>query len=228
MTETAVALTPLDLAAARGVRAGLVYLGSEFCENLLPKPAQFRKAAAPPGRRVVLVTPFLTEPSLKAVERLIQSRPAGSGRLELVANDLGLVRLAAKKYRGRVALSLGRVLAGLLRNSPDDFIERFIAEHGVERVEADRPDIAARWARFGLPVSFHAPYAAAGLTRFCPWERRWTGGRCRFSCRRGPRALKSRLLPEPLYLSTAGYFTAGEKPGGRNIDRLVYDPAGKL
>lgn len=228
MTETAVSITPDKLAAARGVGASAVYLGSEFCENLLPTPAQLKKVAALPGKRVVLVTPFLTEPSLKKVEMLIKSWPASRGKLEIVANDIGLIHLAAKKYKAKVALSAGRVLAGLLRNSPDAFVEKFIAEHGIARVEVDRAEIADRFTRFGLPASFHAPYAVAGLTRFCPWERRWTGGRCRYSCRKGPRALKSRLMPETLYLSTAGYFTAGEKPGGRNIDRVVYDPAGKL
>lgn len=228
MTETAVLVTPDKLAAARGVRACAVYLGSEFCENLLPAPAQLKKAAALPGRRAVLVTPLLTEPSLKKVELLIKTWPAARGKLEIVANDIGLVHLAAKKYGAKVSLTAGRVLAGMLRNSPDAFVEKFIAEHGIARVETDRAEIAGRFTRFGLPLSFHAPYAVAGLTRFCPWERRWTGGRCRFSCRKGPRPLKSRLLPEPLYLNAAGYFTAGKKPGGRNIDRVVYDPAGKL
>lgn len=230
MMETGILTDPKKLSAASGVKASLIYLGSEFCQNLLPTPAQFGKALALPGKRLVLATPLLTEPGLAAVERLLRAYPARGGKLELVANDLGLLRLVSKKYRGRVAPVIGRVLAGILKVSPDDFIKRFLAEHGIARLEADRAETVERYSGFpGLAFTFHAPYAYAGLTRFCPWEKRWTGEKCRFSCLRGPKKLQSRLLPEPLYLVNAGYFTAGGRPGGSGrIDRLVYDPAGKL
>ncbi len=228
MKETGILLTPDGLAAARGVRADLVYLGSEFCENLLPTPAQFKRARALPGKRAVLVTPLLTERGLKKAEAVVRSCAAAGG-LEVVVNDLGLAGLLAKKYPRKTVLSAGRVLAGILSASPDPFLARLFKEHGIARLEADRAETVERFSRLpGLRFTFHAPYAYAGLTRFCPWEKRWTGGRCGFSCRRGPKKLASRLLPEPLYLIGAGYFTAGGKPGGGPIDRVVYDPAGKL
>lgn len=224
MTETCISLSPKTPLPGRGVKTDLFYLGSEFCQNLLPTPAQFKKARALAGRPVALTTPLLTGNALAAVEAVLRAHPAGKDKLEVVANDLGLIHLAARKYAGKVTLSLGRVLAGFLKSSPDPFLEKFFREHGINRVETDRPDLVRRFSRLpGLCFSYHAPYACAGVTRFCPWERLWTGERCGYSCRRGARKLQSRLLPETLYLVSAGYFTAGEKPGGGRIDRLVYD-----
>lgn len=224
MTETCISLNPKTPLPGRGVKTDIFYFGSEFCQNLLPTPAQFKKARALAGRPVALSTPLLTGDALKAVEAVLRAHPAGKEKLEVVANDLGLIHLAAKKYSGKVSLSLGRVLASYLKSSPDPFLEKFFNENGISRVEADRPDLVRRFSRIpDLSFSYHAPYAFAGVTRFCPWERLWTGKKCGFSCLRGARKLQTRLLPETLYLVNAGYFTAGEKPGGGRIDRLVYD-----
>lgn len=222
MTKTGITLNPRTLASGRGTPADMVYFGSEFCQNLLPTPAQFVRARALTRRPVALATPLLTGDALRAVEAVLRAHPAGQGRLEVVANDFGLIHLAAKKYSGKVSLSVGRVLAGYLKSSPNPFLAKFFREHGISRLEADRPETVERFSRFAcLSFSYHASYACAGVTRFCPWEKLWTGKRCRFSCQRGARRLESRLLPETLYLVNAAYFTAGAKPGGGRIDRLV-------
>ena len=200
----------------------MVYFGSEFCQNLLPTPAQFKRARALAGRPVALATPLLTGNALAAVEAVLRAHPAGQGRLEVVANDFGLIHLAAGKYADRVSLSVGRVLAGYLKSSPNPFLAKFFREHGISKLEADRATTVERFSRSCRPsFNYHAAYTCAGVTRFCPWEKLWTGERCRYSCQRGARKLESRLLPETLYLVNAAYFTAGVKPGGGRIDRLV-------
>ena len=211
-----------------GPKSDIIYLGSEFCPNLLPGPAEFGRALKLFKKRAVLVTPFLTDRRFRNIEAIIRGYSGAEDPLEIVANDLGLIHLVRKKYAAKVRLSLGRILSHALRSSGGAFMEKFFAENRISRIEADSADLLDCYGRFpGLSCSYHIPYSYMGVTRFCPWEKRWVEEKCRFTCLGGGRKLTSRLLPQPLYLMHSGYFIHGSMPpGNRGIDRIVYPPSG--
>lgn len=211
-----------------GLKNDLVYLGGEFCQNLLPGPEEFGRALKTFKKRVVLVTPFLTDRLFKSIEAIIRKYSGGDGPLEIVANDIGLIHRVREKYASKARLSLGRILGNmLLKSSREAFIAKFLAENGITRIEADSAELLDRYGRLGgLSFTYHIPYSYLAVTRFCPWEKHWVDEKCRYTCLGAARKLTSRLIPRPLHLINCGYFADGGKPARNgNIDRIVYQPS---
>lgn len=223
--EKAVAMSAPEFRAARPSALkgfGLLYLGDEFCQNLLPSRADFLNAVEKFGGRVVLVTPLLTDAVFDEMERIITSFPAGGERLEVVVNDLGLLHTAARRYAGRVSVTLGRVFAHRVKVMPPGFAAGFLKKHGVKRIELDDPALLARFEGFeGVKFSFHTPLRYLSTTRFCPWESHWPGS-CSLTCLGKTRKLEHPRLPRPLFLKGQAYGlkTAGI-PAHPALDRVV-------
>ena len=226
--QTAMILNGRRFSARHSVpEIDVIYLGSEFCPNLLPGPVEFGRALKLFKKRVVLATPFLTDRRFGNIEAIIRKYSSEETPLEIVANDLGLIHLVRQKYAPRARVALGRILGHALRSSGDAFLEKFFAENRVFRVETDSPDLLARYERFpGLSHTYHIPYSYMGVTRFCPWERHWVEEKCRYACLGRAKKLTSSLIPRPLHLMSSGYFARGPMPPrNRGIDRIVYQPS---
>ncbi|MCM2267831.1 MAG: hypothetical protein NDI60_08690 [Elusimicrobiales bacterium] len=117
------ARTAALLAAGRGkLAAGLkkfdsVYIGAEFCENLLPPPAELARQAAfflKLGKQVRVLTPLVTEKGLGRLAGCIKTLlrlggGAHAGRIELTVNDIGAARLA-RELAPKLPVALGRLL----------------------------------------------------------------------------------------------------------------------
>lgn len=212
-------------AALRGVKR--LYLGDEFCSNLLPDGEDMRRAASL-GAAVTLVTPLLSDEAFDRVEALAGGFPRGSARLEIVVNDLGLLRVLRGRRWGRVAVSLGRVLGHRVKVMPPDFARAFLKEHRVSRVELDDPALLPRFEPFGLKVSYHLPFRYISTTRFCPWELHWPAP-CSFACLGRVRKLEHPRLPAPLLLSGQAYgLRSAAAPRHPLIDRVVTGPRLKV
>ena len=209
-----------------GLKAGLIYLGSEFCQNLLPGPEEFGRALKVFRKPVVLATPLLTDGLFGNIETIIRKYAGKKERLEIVANDLGLIRLVAKKYASKTRLSLGRILGDFLSSAPDAFLEKFFAENGITRVEADSQDMLSRYSRLKkLSCTCHIPWSHMAVTRYCPWEKHWVSEKCRHTCLGKSKKLTEARLRRPLRLINCGYFVeSGELPKIGKMDRIVYSP----
>lgn len=210
-----------------GAKSDFVYLGSEFCQNLLPGPAEFGRALKTFGKPIVLVTPFLTDSLFGNIEAIIRKYADKMKKLEIVANDLGLLHLAAKKYSEVTKLSLGRLLGDFLKTAADPFLEKFLSKHGVSRIEADSPELLRRYSSLqNLSITYHIPYSHMAVTRYCPWENHWTGEKCRYTCLGKSKKLEEKRLRRPLRLVNCGYFIEdGKIPKSGRIDRIVYSPS---
>lgn len=167
-----------------------VYLGPEFCENLLEtgicsEVVKFRKM----GKKVCLLTPLLTEKGLgtlaaifKELGNLFRAGRLSAEGLELTINDFGALELAAREKlpfllnSGRqftpncFTTPLGRIA---VLNSP---ALDFFAERGISRYELStcgarlktnygRPGSAYPKARFNLTLYY--PYLPFAYTRTC-------------------------------------------------------------
>lgn len=215
-------LGPRALKAAKGF--DVLYLGDEFCLNLLPEPEEFSRARRAFAGRVVLTTPLLTDAALDSVLRIVDANASAREPLEVVVNDLGLLCELRRRRAGRVRASLGRVFGHRVKVMPRAFAEGFLAEQGLARIELDDPALLGRFAPFGLPLSFHAGFRYVSVTRFCPWELHWPGP-CAHACVGRARTLEHAKLPQPLVLRGASYGlkTAGA-PRHPLLDRIVTEP----
>jgi len=89
-----------------------VYFGHETCEYLLPAAdaiSDWARSARDRGIALTLVTPFLTNPGLDRIRRLVDCLSAIDGALEVVCSDWGLLDVLAREHV--VTPVLGRLLA---------------------------------------------------------------------------------------------------------------------
>lgn len=183
-----------------------LHLGSEFCETLLPSPAQLNAAIAAAVRRgldVSLVTPMMSDHGLAALARLLRLLPPGS---EVTANDWGTLALLRRDHPELEAVA-GRLLCKMVKDPRLPSAEwarlyphgvhswpfrALLARLGVRRIELDAPPFAAAedFRSDSLRVAVHAPYGYSVKGRACkigslhqPDDRKFmTGHRCRKEC----------------------------------------------
>ncbi|MBI4350190.1 MAG: hypothetical protein HY550_02020 [Elusimicrobia bacterium] len=200
---------------------GAVMLGSEFCAGLLPSPEEAVSAAASFKGRLILATPMLTEAGLAAVKKILAALGGARG-LEVIANDLGLLEYLRSGFRGRAAVSCGRILTHRVRIMPRDYAEKFLARYGIRTFEVDDAAVLKRLEPYGLALSWHYPFKYATVTRFCPWEERWASS-CERSCLGRAERLRHPGLPVTLWRSGAAYFVRGQR-SRKDLARNIYTP----
>ncbi|HBA61980.1 MAG TPA: hypothetical protein DCZ92_14430 [Elusimicrobia bacterium] len=186
--EAAAAATAASPEKLRAVLARFdrVYLGAEFCANLLPSPETARAQAAfflSRGKKVTFLTPMSGPaglPKLKAVLKALSrlSRPGRQkGTLELTVNDFGALELAAQ-LKLPLKLNLGRLLydnlfmfsAGRLLLTSRAALDFFL-KAGVSRFELSSPgrrfraDLGRAGGKFA--ISLYYPYLNLTSTRAC-------------------------------------------------------------
>jgi hypothetical protein len=224
--EKALLLSAPALRAAvhKKLSGGLLYLGDEFCQNLLPSPEDFALALEKFPGRVALVTPLLTDAVFDVVEEIIKRRSSPRRRLEVIVNDLGLLQTLKTGYARRVTVSLGRVLAHRVKVMPRGFAAGFLKKFNVKRVELDDPALLPRFEGLGLKFSYHSPLRYVSVTRFCPWELHWPEP-CGYACLGRVKKLEHPRLPAPLLLRGQAYcLEAPGVPRHPALDRVVLEP----
>ncbi len=180
--------------------------GSEFCENLLPSPAQLRKMlklAEAHGLAFSLVTPICSDRSITRLRKLLALLPS---RAEVVANDWGVLRLLHANFPALVPVA-GRLICKQVKDPRLPSAQwtalyphgihaaPFIAllrRFGVGRVEMDVAPFAAAAELHSpqLAVSAHASWGFAVKGRACrigslnlPDEDKFAiDGKCRREC----------------------------------------------
>jgi hypothetical protein len=167
-----------------------LYFGDEFCERLLPGPAELQEvmdSARGTGLQFTLVTPYVTQAGLQQVERLAALLPDST---EVVVNDWGVVRMLQSRFP-RLVPVLGRLMTKIKRGPRIvNFLDRlppaalahlrrtnlgvpvyqqFLRANGIERVELDNPfqGLDLSDVPGDLHLSLHIPFAYVTTTRFC-------------------------------------------------------------
>ncbi len=170
-----------------------LYFGMEFCERLLPSPAQLKRALTFAGDNSLaftLVTPYVTDKGLTQVEKLVSMLCALRPESELVFNDWGIFHLLQEK-RYPVKPVLGRLLNKLKRGprivpvmdripetALDYFmtpnlsipeVRSFLLQRGIARVECDNLLQGLNLDDVGndVRISLYLPFAYVTTSRFC-------------------------------------------------------------
>ena len=166
-----------------------VYLGAEFCENLLEEgvcaeAVRLQKE----GKKVCLLTPLLTEKGIgrlsavfKKLRGLWRAGRLDAARLEITVNDFGAMALAARE-KLPFKLSAGRQFSynsfALMKDSVkvlNRLALEFFAQRGVDRYEISAAGAVPR-TNFGkgscfagekFSFSVYYPYLNLTTTRTC-------------------------------------------------------------
>lgn len=97
----------------------IIYFGNEFCQWLMPKVADLLKVRAfcnESGKALTLVTPWVTDSGIDSVRKLLESYLKTEGRLEVVVNDLGVLKLMSDEFKGRADIIAGRLFSNQRRD----------------------------------------------------------------------------------------------------------------
>jgi hypothetical protein len=165
------------------LRPTLLYVGSEFCERLLPEPAQLARTltdAADAGLSVGLLTPVASPETLRALDPLCALLPPGAA---VVVNDWGVARRLRERHPLLQPVA-GRILCRMLKDPrlgnpqyappvnhglDSPWLRRMLDRLGIARVEMDLPLFASAdsFAAVPLPLGVHLPFAFVAKGRMC-------------------------------------------------------------
>ncbi|MFH1641574.1 MAG: hypothetical protein ABIC04_01610 [Nanoarchaeota archaeon] len=192
--EKVIFITQKELLKYWSKKYNRIYFGIEFCQNLIPKLKEVQEVfefTQKHGIGFSYVTPFVTEKGLKKLEEHFQYLKRKKKNIEIVINDLGILRLLSKKFKGIFTLILGRLL---IKHKRDPTIFKFLdkipikaAEHfkqsnvnvpafqeflikkDIRRVEMDNllQGIGDDLSHSKIKASLYYPYAYLTTTRLC-------------------------------------------------------------
>ncbi len=160
-----------------------LYLGSEFCEHLLPTPRTLKKAlqsATAVGLRTTLLTPVASPDVIRKLSALLPLLPEQG---EVVINDWGVAALVSESYPELRPIA-GRILCRMIKDprlpGPDwapqcapaldsGSLYSLFGRLGLERIELDVPLFPAKdfFARLPFPKGVHLPYVYVAKGRMC-------------------------------------------------------------
>lgn len=158
-----------------------IYLGSEFCEHLLPEPSVIKKAlrsSVLADYQLSLLTPISSPGTLEKLNKSLPVLPEGT---EVIVNDWGVAHFIRKNYPG-LKLIAGRILCRTLKEPrTDDASRKAIARFDPEswlsmldyfeisRMEVDIPLDVNRenFANLPRPTSIHIPFTCVAKGRMC-------------------------------------------------------------
>lgn len=89
-----------------------IYYGSEFCQNLIPALDNLKiifSATKRKGKKLTLLTPYVTRYGLEKLEPLFQYLNKQNSQTEIVFNEWGIFKLIKQDYRN-IKPVLGRLL----------------------------------------------------------------------------------------------------------------------
>lgn len=223
--EKTISLTPSDLRvvdAARLKGYDAVYLGSEFCQNLVPSAADYEKLRAMFPGPVVTMTSLLTESGLAKASEFVSTCLSKQKSFEIVVNDWGFLSFLKKKCKKKAKPILGRLIMWEIARMDKKFLNSFCAEYGIESVETDCQDVLDFLDGYGGRINFNFPFRFRSVTRFCPVIKNFNSHACAGACKGAPAKLTNpEVLGEPLYMRGNAYFTPNALLTHKSIKRTV-------
>jgi hypothetical protein len=226
--EYAISLTPYQsrkIKPAILLKYDRVYIGSEFCQNILPSIEDIKFLRTKGVKKITLLTGLMVTRRLKEFEKSLESIFKVEKKIEIVVNDLGLLRFLHLNYPKRADILLGRPVSIDYLRMPKEFLKGFFNKYNIKRIESDENNMVEDLPLNSfLKVSFHFPLHYVCMTRYCPFEKKLTLN-CRHSCENKILKLKhSGMGKSPLILHNNAYFFANKPCYHKTVKRLVYKP----
>ncbi|MFH1691147.1 MAG: hypothetical protein ABIC68_01045 [Candidatus Omnitrophota bacterium] len=229
-----------------------VYLGSEFCENILPDKNELLKiirCCLKKNISYTLVTPYCSDHGIDRVKKLIKFYPDNE---EIVVNDPGILDILIEKKKW--VLVFGRVLTKNIKdprihgvnikqmklfqksNIESTLLHNFLDLNNILRVEIDnvlqgyREDIFKKNVKFTL----HYPYVYITASRNCIFNENIHGKRylglelkkCKKVCLKNPLISRYKSIALPIFHTGKASFYKNDvlkiKTISPNLNRIVF------
>lgn len=225
-----------------------VYVGSEFCQNLLPysrKLYELAKCCRDHDIRVSLMLPPVTQRGVKSAISVMNTFYDVIS--EVVVNDYGLLEMIKGRYPN-LDMVIGRMISHTIfpisnqtRAQSSELLKYLMDYYGVKRIEVDERnsqimvDVPREYQR-KLSLSLYFPYVVAAMTRRCVFPNLFTNDmkkfedfKCNQECLKidNRLKLKNSAVKEEIYLYGNAHFvkrtTMSKNLEKYCIDRVVYD-----
>ncbi|MBU2529428.1 MAG: hypothetical protein KKD35_00155 [Elusimicrobia bacterium] len=226
--EYAISLTPHQ---SRNIKPAIlrkydrVYLGSEFCQNILPSIDDINFLHDKGIKKISLLSGLMVTKRLQEFEKLLLPIFKNKKIIEIAVNDLGLLRFLNLNYPKRSDILLGRPVSIDYMRMSEKFLKSFFKKYNIKRIESDENNMVENLSpKSFLKVSFHFPLRYVCMTCYCPFEKKIALS-CRHSCENKILKLKhSKMDKSPLILHNNAYFFQNEPSYHKAVKRLVYKP----
>lgn len=195
---------------------GSVAVGSEFCQNQLPKPEDLKKFHRKTGIKPAIATSIMTDSGLKLWAGFFGKLAEIGLSEEVIINDFGILPLVKGKFK----LCIGRIMARDFSKMGLSWALKFFSENGVTGIEADTPELLREVKRFGLAVSWHRGYSLTAPTTFCPFEKHFRAV-CSKACLGETPILKNADIGYAVTLVEKAYFRKEKRGIPAGISRVI-------
>lgn len=223
-----------------------VYIGSEFCQNLLPEVNYLKQILNQlSDKKISLITPIVNEVGLLKIGQILDFLTKEVKSLEIIVNDFGVLNLVHHKYPFIVPV-LGRIISQqvvtLYPNSSvkdANTIKTLCSKYNIDRIEIDtkgkNTSIEIPKSIKKLKVSLYYPYLLVTTTNRCIIPRLFDESydvnknyKCHQECLKIQKAITFSypMIKEKIYLKGNTHFirhkTLPKNIEKMNIDRIVY------
>lgn len=223
-----------------------IYIGSEFCQNLLPKISYLEQILKQlSDKEISLITPMVNEIGLLKIDQLLKFITKELKSFEIIINDFGVLNLVHRKYPSVVPV-LGRIISQQVTTLyPDSSIRDantlrvLCLKYNIDRIEIDtkgkNTSIEIPKSIDNLKVSLYYPYLLVTTTNRCIIPRLFDDSfdvnenfKCHQECLRIQKIIsfKYPMIKEKIYIKGNTHFikhkTLPKNLEKMNINRIVY------
>lgn len=155
-----------------------VYIGSEFCQNLLPSHSEFKKILTKiDGKDISFITPPVNEAGLQKIDATVKYLVKYIKNFEVVINDFGVLSLIHTKYPF-IEPVMGRIISKHIISLGTNYfikdtetIKKLNKDYNISRIEIDNrgknTTIEIPKNINFLKVSIYYPFLFISTTKKC-------------------------------------------------------------
>lgn len=202
-------------------RYDIVYVGSEFCQNLLPSEEQIREVVGLEFKKIVIFIPFLTQPKFKECVQLITKvAKKYSGIIEVSTSDFGILTFLNRKFP-QIPKNISRPLSFEFVRMKDEILKETVRNLKINAIETDEEIFIKKLIDNDIKVHFHVKFAFVAMQRHCAFR-----GEITSNCNRLCVSKEMKLtIPEARYVIITRnnvYLKKIQPKSYRGISRLIY------
>lgn len=145
----------------------IIYLGSEFCQNLIPSEQEIKKVLDVGFKKVVLFIPFLTEEKFNQYKNLILKLAKNyENKIEISTSDIGIIYFLNKRFP-KIPKNISRPLSIEFVRMKNEILKETIKELKINAIETDEEIFIQKLIKNKIKTHFHVRLAFVALQRHC-------------------------------------------------------------
>lgn len=201
----------------------IIYLGSEFCQNLMPTEYEIIKSLNCGFKKIVLFVPFLTQEHFKKYSKFIKLvLEKFNEKIEISTSDLGIIDYMNRKFPSAVK-NISRPLSIEFVRMKDEILKKIMKELKINAVETDEKIFANKLISCGIKFHIHTSYGFVALQRHCLFIKKISDN-CLNICLNQEIKLKVPYSKHFTYARNNVYLKKIKNENIKTPDRIIYWP----